>query len=69
MGNDFETIREKLTSNGFENTDITNIDLAKTHIRHLADGRSIVPNERLFRFHFPEVRLDFMLFPKHIIIY
>jgi len=68
VGNDFETIREKLTSNGFENTDITNNDLAKTHIRHLAGGRSTVPNERLFRFHFPEVRFDFILFPKHLII-
>ena len=54
VGNDFEGVREKLTSNGFENVDITNNDLAKTHIRHLAGGRSVVPNERLFRFHFPE---------------
>ena len=54
VGNDFEGVREKLTSNGFKNIDITDDDLVKTHIRHLAGGRSYVPNERLFRFHFPE---------------
>merc|ERR1712071_407839 len=29
-------------------------ELAKTHVRHMAGGRSIVPHERLFRFEFPE---------------
>ena len=55
IGNDFEGVRQKLSINGFESIDISDNELAKTHIRHLAGGRSIVPHERLFRFEFPEV--------------
>ncbi|PIE61435.1 MAG: threonine ammonia-lyase, biosynthetic [Desulfobacterales bacterium] len=46
---------EKLTQAGYENMDITDNELAKTHIRYMVGGRSSqVKNERLFRFWFPE---------------
>jgi len=44
-----------LTRSGYEYLDITDNDLAKTHIRYMVGGRSgVVINERLFRFWFPE---------------
>lgn len=44
-----------LTEAGYENIDITDNDLAKTHIRHMVGGQSTaVASERLFRFWFPE---------------
>jgi len=47
--------RDKLSSAGFKNIDITDNDLAKTHIRYMVGGRSNeVICERLFRFWFPE---------------
>jgi len=46
---------EQLTRAGYENIDLTDNDLAKTHIRYMVGGRSQeVKNERLFRFWFPE---------------
>lgn len=45
------------TSDGrptFVATDISNNELAKTHVRYIVGGRKSVPNERLFRFEFPE---------------
>jgi len=45
----------QLTNAGYENQDITENDLAKTHIRYMVGGKSdAVKNERLFRFWFPE---------------
>jgi len=45
----------QLSGAGYENIDITNNDLAKTHIRYMVGGRSgEVQHERLFRFWFPE---------------
>ncbi|KAI8872703.1 threonine dehydratase [Ramicandelaber brevisporus] len=35
-------------------TDLSHNELAKSHARYLVGGRSSVPNERLFRFEFPE---------------
>lgn len=35
-------------------TDISDDELAKTHLRYLVGGRSAVPDERLFMFEFPE---------------
>ena len=55
--NDFEKVMEDFREDDFECTDLSDNELAKTHIRHLAGGRSNAPYERLFRFHFPEVRL------------
>lgn len=50
-----ETFSRELTSAGYPNLDITDNELAKTHIRYMVGGRSAeVQNERLFRFWFPE---------------
>ena len=47
--------RQQLTDNGFENLDLTDNELAKTHVRYMVGGRSTnVSGERLFRFWFPE---------------
>lgn len=46
---------DRLTRSGYQNLDITDNDLAKTHIRYMVGGRSeAVMDERLFRFWFPE---------------
>ena len=52
--NDFEQVMEDFRSDDFSCTDLSDNELAKTHIRHLAGGRSDASHERLFRFHFPE---------------
>ena len=52
--NDFEGIMGSLEEKGFECIDLTDNELAKSHVRHLAGGRSVVEHERLFRFEFPE---------------
>ena len=47
--------RKQLTEQGFENIDLTDNELAKTHVRYMVGGRSPdVHGERLFRFWFPE---------------
>jgi threonine dehydratase len=47
--------RKQLTTQGFENHDLTDNELAKTHVRYMVGGRSSkVRSERLFRFWFPE---------------
>ncbi|PGH14065.1 threonine ammonia-lyase, biosynthetic [Polytolypa hystricis UAMH7299] len=51
---DLARINSQLTSEGMQAIDITNDELAKTHIRYLVGGRSDVPSERLFMFEFPE---------------
>ena len=44
-----------LNESGYPVLDMQNNELGKTHVRHLAGGRSPgVGNERLFRFEFPE---------------
>ena len=44
-----------LAEHGFENLDLTEDELAKTHIRHMVGGKSPhARGERLFRFWFPE---------------
>jgi len=52
--NDFEGIVDTITENGFACTDVSDSELTKVHIRNMAGGRSSVPDERLFRFNFPE---------------
>ncbi|KAL9178927.1 hypothetical protein ACHAXT_011900 [Thalassiosira profunda] len=52
--NDFEKVMEDFKNDDFPCMDLSNNELAKTHIRHLAGGRSRAAYERLFRFHFPE---------------
>ena len=54
VDNDFDAVMEDFRSDDFPCTDLSDNELAKTHIRHLAGGRSNASNERLFRFHFPE---------------
>jgi threonine dehydratase len=45
----------QLNEGGYKNVDITDNDLAKTHIRYMVGGKSAeVLHERLFRFWFPE---------------
>mmetsp|Transcript_42039 Transcript_42039/g.98493 ORF Transcript_42039/g.98493 Transcript_42039/m.98493 type:complete len:603 (-) Transcript_42039:170-1978(-) len=51
---DFYDVMEGLRKNDFECYDISENELAKVHGRHLAGGRSNSPNERVFRFNFPE---------------
>lgn len=52
--NDFENIVKALDENDFKTVDVSDNELAKVHVRHMAGGRSDVPKERLFRFEFPE---------------
>ena len=52
--NDFDGVMSSLQENGFSCLDVSQNELAKGHVRHLAGGRSSVPHERLFRFDFPE---------------
>ncbi len=50
-----QAFREQLSSHGFENVDLTDNELAKTHVRYMVGGRSQnACSERLFRFWFPE---------------
>ncbi len=48
-----ETI-QRLQHNDFAVTDFSSNDMARLHIRHMVGGRADVPNERVFRFEFPE---------------
>ena len=49
------TFGATLTTAGFANVDLTDNELAKTHVRYMVGGRSPdVQNEVLFRFWFPE---------------
>lgn len=52
---DRQTFSNKLSEAGYKNIDLTDNDLAKTHIRYMVGGRSEeVKNEHIFRFRFPE---------------
>ena len=53
--NDFEQVMEEFRNDEFPCTNLSDNELAKTHIRHLAGGRSNADHERVFRFDFPEV--------------
>lgn len=44
----------QLEKGGMRGFDISDDELAKSHARYMVGGRSDVPNERLFRFEFPE---------------
>ncbi len=53
--NQRRAFREQLTAHGFEHIDLTDNELAKTHVRYMVGGRSPnVRGEHLFRFWFPE---------------
>lgn len=50
-----QVFSRELEKAGYANIDLTDNELAKTHIRYMVGGRSAaVNNERLFRFWFPE---------------
>ena len=50
-----ETFAQELREAGYDNVDLTDNELAKTHIRYMVGGRSReVNNEKLFRLWFPE---------------
>lgn len=51
---DFEAVVDGLEENGFACLDLSENELAKVHVRHLAGGRADVDHERIFRFDFPE---------------
>jgi threonine dehydratase len=45
---------DSLQESGFECLDLSDNELAKVHVRHLAGDRANVQHEWLFRFDFPE---------------
>lgn len=51
-----DALINELTQNGYSTLDMTDNEMAKLHIRYMVGGHSggHVPNERLFRFQFPE---------------
>lgn len=51
---DLDQLSTHLTSSGMIVSDISDDELAKTHLRYFGGGRSGVSNERLFMFEFPE---------------
>ena len=54
---DGENIAATFEANGFKTIDLTDDELAKTHLRHMVGGKSsLAHNELLYRFEFPERR-------------
>lgn len=50
-----QTIINQLQQNGYDLIDLSNDDIAKTHVRYMIGGRSNSPlKERLYSFEFPE---------------
>jgi threonine dehydratase len=49
-----ESVMDDLREAGFEVADMTGNELAKLHVRFMVGGRASMPDERLFRFEFPE---------------
>jgi threonine dehydratase len=49
-----ESVMNDLREAGFEVADMTGNELAKLHVRFMVGGRASMPDERLFRFEFPE---------------
>lgn len=60
---------ETLKQHDFQTLDLSQNELAKVHVRHLAGGRACVPHERLIRFEFPEVSSDGCLEQQGILMY
>lgn len=58
-----DSLSETLTQCGYGVLDMTHNDTAKLHLRHMIGGHAHLPNERLYRFRFPErpgALLDFL---------
>ncbi|BGP49263.1 threonine deaminase [Rhodotorula kratochvilovae] len=51
---ELSSIQGALKAQGMSALDISDNELAKSHARYLVGGKSKVPNERMFRFEFPE---------------
>ncbi|GAB7338279.1 hypothetical protein MBLNU457_4598t1 [Dothideomycetes sp. NU457] len=51
---DLEDLVVRLGNEGMKAADVSENELAKTHLRYLVGGRSSVADERLFTFEFPE---------------
>ncbi|KAK4977481.1 hypothetical protein LTR28_006700 [Elasticomyces elasticus] len=51
---DLADLMKRLGEEGMDAQDLSENELAKTHIRYLVGGRSNAPHERLFSFEFPE---------------
>jgi threonine dehydratase len=51
---DLADLIQRLESDGMKATDLSENELAKSHIRYLVGGRSAVSDEKLFMFEFPE---------------
>ncbi|KAH6608919.1 threonine ammonia-lyase [Trichoderma cornu-damae] len=47
-------LMERIRAEGMEVTDLSNDELAKSHVRYLIGGRTGVADERVFMFNFPE---------------
>ncbi|QGM80152.1 threonine ammonia-lyase, biosynthetic [Otariodibacter oris] len=61
-------IIKSLQSNGYDVADLSEDDIAKTHIRYMVGGRtSTVPNEQLYSFEFPEQKGALLHFLKTLI--
>ncbi|KFA64497.1 hypothetical protein S40285_01113 [Stachybotrys chlorohalonatus IBT 40285] len=51
---ELSTLLDRIRAGGMAVSDLSNDELAKSHIRYLVGGRSGVPNERVYMFTFPE---------------
>lgn len=51
---ELKSILERIRQEGFDVSDVSHDELAKSHIRYLVGGVSGVPKERLYMFNFPE---------------
>ncbi len=49
-----QALVERLQHDGFDVVDMTGNEMAKLHVRFMVGGRASLPDERLFRFEFPE---------------
>ncbi len=56
----------RLADAGYAIQDLTDNEMAKLHVRYLVGGRAAVPDERLFRFEFPERPGALMNFLNHM---
>jgi threonine dehydratase len=53
--NESGALTRRFEEHGFKALDLTHDELAKTHLRHLVGGKSVLAdNELLYRFEFPE---------------
>jgi threonine dehydratase len=53
--NEAQTVAERLRGQGFATLDLSDDEVAKSHLRHLVGGRShLAKDEQLYRFEFPE---------------